>query len=249
MSRLVLRSIAVLALALGCRGSSPAASHEHAPSVFDPSTTQLVTAIVDRWSSTHATLRLWSGRVGKWEPIGESWPGVVGGTGVAWGDPEGRPGPIKREGDGKSPAGVFALRAVYGYATTPPAGTKLPYTPVDAAWHCVDDPRSTHYARILDARTVTPDWKSAEDMRRTDELYTWVVDTAYNSLRVPSAGSCIFLHVWSGPASTTVGCTAMAEPQLAHLISVLDPNASPLYVLLPRAEYDALAGPWGLPAQ
>ena len=38
-----------------------------------------------------------------------------------------------------------------------------------------------------------------------------------------------------------------AEPQLAHLISVLEPDAG--YVLLPRTEYDALAGPWGLPAQ
>ena len=42
-----------------------------------------------------------------------------------------------------------------------------------------------------------------------------------------------------------MGCTAMAEPKLAQLIGELDPRA--VFVLLPRAEYDALAPRWGLP--
>ena len=211
---------------------------------------QLLTAIVDDWSSTHATMRLWH-RVGNgWEPIGEPWQAVVGRGGVAWeaSTPEARKGPRKQEGDHKSPAGSFVLAHVYGYAAAPPAGTKLPYTPVDASWECVDDPASQHYAQVLDRRTVTPDWKSSEHMRRDDDAYTWVIDTEFNrSPTAPSAGSCIFLHVWSGESSSTEGCTAMAEPQLEHLISVLEPHAS--YVLLPRAEYDALRAPWGLPAQ
>jgi hypothetical protein len=41
----------------------------------------------------------------------------------------------------------------------------------------------------------------------------------------------------------------MAEPQLTKLIASLDPKAAPVYVLLPRAEYDALAPAWGLPAR
>ncbi len=47
--------------------------------------------------------------------------------------------------------------------------------------------------------------------------------------------------------SVTVGCTAMPEATLASLISSLD--ASAVYVLLPRGEYDALRPAWGLPAQ
>jgi hypothetical protein len=39
----------------------------------------------------------------------------------------------------------------------------------------------------------------------------------------------------------------MPAATLAELIATLDPNALPAVVLLPRAEYDALAEPWDLP--
>jgi D-alanyl-D-alanine dipeptidase len=157
-----------------------------------------------------------------------------------------RPGPVKREGDGRSPAGAFAMRGSYGYAKAPPPGTRLSYVPLDERWKCVDDPASKHYDRILDRTTVAPDWKSAEEMRRADELYAWVVDVAHNPAHAPGAGSCIFLHVWRGEGSATAGCTAMDERKLAALLATLDPSA--VFVLLPRAEYEALAPAWGLPA-
>jgi L,D-peptidoglycan transpeptidase YkuD (ErfK/YbiS/YcfS/YnhG family) len=153
----------------------------------------------------------------------------------------------KREGDGKSPAGRFPLAIAYGYAAAPPPGTRLPYTTTDASWQCVDDADSRYYARVLDRRTVAPDWRSAEDMHRGDELYRWVIDTGYNPEHKRGRGSCIFLHVWAGPESTTVGCTAMAQPELVRLLSHLEPGAT--FVLLPRDEYRALAGAWSLPPQ
>ena len=256
-SGLSLVLVLVLAVAAGCHAGSNTNTNTNTntstiavPNALrGPRQTLLVTGIVDRWTSTRVTLRLWRGGAGDWKPVGEPWQGVVGIHGLAWAGnpPEGREGAKKHEGDGKSPAGAFTLRHVYGYAAAPPAGTKLPYTPVDASWECVDDPSSKHYAQVLARGTVTPDWKSSEHMKRDDDAYTWVIDTEYNALQVPYAGSCIFLHVWAGPDSATVGCTAMAEPDLAHLISVLEPDAA--FVLLPRAEYDALAAPWGLPSQ
>ena len=249
----VLVLVLVLGMGMGCRtgtrsstSTSTSTTTTKGPKI---AARQLVTGVVDDWTSAKATLRLWVRDGDHWRAVGAPWPAVVGHTGTAWSgeSPAGRTGPIKHEGDGKSPAGAFTLHHVYGYAGAPPAGTKLPYTPVDASWECVDDPASKHYAQVLDRRTATPDWKSSEHMRRDDAAYTWVIDTEYNALQVPNAGSCIFLHVWAGPDSATVGCTAMAEPDLAHLISVLEPDAA--FVLLPRAEYDALAAPWGLPAQ
>ena len=224
--------------------------------VIDRATKQLVTAIVPDWTSTTAELRLWRRDGNTWRAVGEPWAGVVGKSGSAWGSglhgagvPAGRTGPVKREGDGKSPAGVFALRGAFGYADKPPPGTLLHYTPLDEGWRCVDDPRSAHYAEIVDQRAVSVDWKSAEEMRRKDELYTWVVDIGHNPARRAGDGSCIFLHVWRDAQSSTVGCTAMAEPQLTKLLASLDPKAAPVYVLLPRSEYDALASAWGLPAR
>jgi D-alanyl-D-alanine dipeptidase len=235
----------------------PAPARDAAPEVVIPATTQqLVTVTIADWDATAAELRLWTRDGAHWKPAGPAWQGVVGRTGAAWGvglhgggAPENRSGPIKHEGDGKSPAGVFALAGTYGYAAKPPDGTGLPYTRVDPSWKCVDDPKSRHYNQILDQKTTKPDWTSAEEMRRSDELYTWVVDIAHNADRTPGAGSCIFLHVWSGPGSSTVGCTAMDRHKLADLIATLSPAAKPVLVLLPRAEYDALATAWSLPRE
>ena len=227
-----------------------------AASPISPSTRQLVTAVIPDWDATTAELRLWTrDGDGPWQPAGAAWQGVIGRTGAAWGvglhgsgAPSGRSGPRKHEGDGKSPAGVFALTASFGYAGSPPPRAGLPYTPVDARWKCVDDPASRHYNQILDERTVTKDWASAEDMRRTDDVYTWVVEVAHNAVRTGGDGSCIFLHVWSGPGSATVGCTAMPEDKLVALLAGLSADAAPMFVLLPRAEYDALAPTWRLPS-
>ncbi len=214
---------------------------------------ELVTAVIDDWSSTKATLRRYRRAGDRWELVGQPWPGVIGKQGAAWGDglhgkgaPAGRGGLDKREGDGKSPAGAFAIGTSYGYAGAAPAGTKLPYRAVNTNWKCVDDPTSAHYNQILEQTTVRADWSSAEEMRRADDLYTWVIDVAHNRDHVPRHGSCIFLHVWGGPESATAGCTAMAEPVLADLVATLDPST--VFVLLPKAEYTALTATWKLPA-
>lgn len=247
--------LALLALLVACGRSEVAVEPlrpPDAPRTILGDARELITAVTADWTSTKVELRRFRREGATWKPVGSEWPGVIGRSGAAWGSgvhgsgaPAGRSGPIKREGDGKSPAGVFALGASYGYAKTAPSGTRISYTTVDDAWKCVDDPASKSYNRVLDRRTVDVDWRSAEDMRRADPLYTWVVDVAHNATRSPNAGSCIFLHVWGGADGATLGCTAMAEPVLADLIKTLDPSA--VFVLLPKAEYVALAPAWGLP--
>jgi L,D-peptidoglycan transpeptidase YkuD (ErfK/YbiS/YcfS/YnhG family) len=235
---------------------APAAAVDDATASVIPATAQqLITGVIADWRSTRVTLRRWRRADGAWRPDGDAWQGVIG-KGAAWGAglhgkgaPSQADGPRKREGDGKSPAGVFALRGTYGYAARPPAKAVLPYTQVTADWLCIDDPESPHYTQILD-RSHLPagaevDWKSAEAMRRRDALYTRVVDIAHNPTAKPGDGSCIFFHVWRSAAAATVGCTAMPEARLEALIGGLDPSA--VYVLLPRAAYDAFAAPWGLP--
>jgi D-alanyl-D-alanine dipeptidase len=239
------------ALVIACTAdATPARSPVRSP--IPDGAAELVTAIVDDWSSTTATLQLWHRDRGSgWQPVGEPWPAVIGAKGAAWGDglhghgaPSGQHGPIKHEGDQASPAGAFAFRAAYGYAAQAPQGTHLPYTPSDGL-ECVDDPSSSHYAQITRPARDGGDWKSAEHMKRGDALYTWVIDIAHNPDHIRGDGSCIFLHVWNGPGSTTVGCTAMDEAKLASLVATLEPTA--VYVLLPRAVYHSLASAWNLP--
>jgi zinc D-Ala-D-Ala dipeptidase len=192
---------------------------------------------------------------GAWTQV-RRWNGVLGHTGLGWGrglhglsPPADRTGPIKKEGDGKSPAGVFGLGGSYGYAAAPPAGAKLAYTQVDASWKCVDDGASASYNRIVDADAVETDWKSAEEMRRKDALYTWVIDVAHNPARTAGDGSCIFLHVWRRAGEGTVGCTAMTQPDLEALLADLDAAQRPVLVQLVAADYDALAAAWQLPTR
>jgi L,D-peptidoglycan transpeptidase YkuD (ErfK/YbiS/YcfS/YnhG family) len=256
VTRALLVLTLVLALVAACdqkAATPPAASATSAlaPRGFTipKQTKQLVTAVVDDWTTTHARLALWQRTPSGWQRVGDDWPAVIGKSGSGWGIgiAPNREGPTKKEGDGKSPAGVFAFRSSYGYAEATPKGWRMPYDQ-STDLECVDDAASEHYTKIIDRKQVASDWQSAEQMRRDDDAYEWVLDVAHNPDAKPGAGSCIFLHVWNGPESTTVGCTAMEKPKLEALLEKLDPASQPLYVLLPRSEYSAVAAAWGLPA-
>jgi L,D-peptidoglycan transpeptidase YkuD (ErfK/YbiS/YcfS/YnhG family) len=168
-----------------------------------------------------------------WQPVGAPIPIVVGRGGMGWGRgihgaPPGA-GPIKREGDGRAPAGLFRLSAAYGYASPDEASrVKLPYV----------------------QSLATNDWKSSEQMRRNDELYRWVVVVDHNANTAEAgAGSCIFLHIWSGASQGTAGCTAMEATRMEEVIYWIDPAAHPLLVQMPEAEYAKLREVWKLPVQ
>lgn len=218
-------------------------------------TRQLLIAVVPGWDDVHAELKRFERTDTGWKQIGEAWPAVIGVSGAAWGRglhgagaPAGQDGPVKKEGDGKSPAGVFALGASFGYDKAPPRGAHLPYTQVDKDWLCIDDGTSAHYNEVLDTSGLKKDWGSFEEMRRKDELYRRVIVVAHNPEPSPGAGSCIFLHLWHGPdGGGTAGCTAMAPDPMESLLAWLDPAARPVYVLLPADRADALRTAWALP--
>lgn len=207
------------------------------------------------WDATSATLRRFVRDGAGWRADGPSIDAVVGRGGLGWGRglhgdgaPAGREGQPKVEGDGRAPAGVFWVRSAFGYAPSPPAGTRVPYARVTETWRCVDDPDSSRYNQVFDAAGVEETWKSAEDMLRPDDLYRWVVVIGHNDPPArPRGGSCIFFHVWSGRGAPTVGCTAMAMEEMEKLVTWIDPDGT-VVVALPDAEYQALRAGWNLPS-
>ena len=214
---------------------------------------QLVLSLSASWGQTRALLQTY-GRPSKetaWTPVGAPFEASLGQSGLGWGrglHPPDLAGPQKLEGDGRSPAGVFDLRLVTGYARTAPAGTRLPYREATATLRCVDDPRSSRYNQLVDEAKVRKDWSSAEDMRRKDDLYRLVVWVGHDDApAVPSGGSCIFLHLRDGPEATTTGCTAFEPEAMERLLRWLDPAARPVLVQLPDPEYRRLAASWELP--
>lgn len=193
----------------------------------------------------------------QWKPVGEKIPVVVGRNGMAWGkglhgEPPRSPKdsyPVKKEGDGCSPAGIFSLSSAFGYASRDRAGeVKLPYVEATATLECVDDPQSAHYNKVLDRVGVrNPDWKSSERMRRGDDQYRWGVIVDHNSKGERGCGSCIFLHIWDAPGKGTAGCAAMEAARMEETLRWLDASKRPVLVQLPQAELERLRGAWGLP--
>jgi D-alanyl-D-alanine dipeptidase len=220
--------------------------------------TQILVVTTQDWNGVDGTLQVYERPQARkrWKAVGGSIPVVVGKNGLGWGagvvSDDGRraaSGPIKQEGDGKSPAGIFRLSTAFGYAAQGQPGWKMPYLSLTSSVECVDDARSKYYNRVLDrAATVAPDWISSEQMLRDDGQYRWGLMVDYNTWPVTAgAGSCIFLHIWLGPGVGTTGCTAMAQEQLEALLARLDPARRPLLVQLPRPQYKKLRRHWKLP--
>lgn len=217
---------------------------------------QLVLVTTADWNASQGRLQRYSFEDGRWLAVGEPVAVGIGRNGAAWGlglraaPADG--GPVKREGDGRAPAGVFAIGTAFGYGDT--ARTALPYAPMSANHYCIDVPDSPLYDRIVDARQVGRDAVegSTEPMRRDlhadgDPRYRLGFVIAHNPAHVPGTGSCIFAHLRRKPDEPTAGCTAMDDAAMDELLAWLRPQARPLFALLPRAQYRAVWKQWGLP--
>jgi D-alanyl-D-alanine dipeptidase len=225
--------------------------------------TQMILVTTSDWNAVEGRLQRYERATlnEKWHAAGDPISIVVGRSGLAWGigvvpidDARSAGDPVKREGDGKSPAGVFALGTAFGYASEPLQGLRMQYLNLSPSIECVDDPGSKHYNRIVDRSAVAPDWNSSEHMRDAGEAYRWGVVVDHNStvagdanLPKKGGGSCVFLHIWRSHDQGTAGCTAMPQPQLETLLTWLDPVRKPLLVQLPESTYERQIDRWMLP--
>ena len=178
-------------------------------------------------------------------------PVVLGKKGMAWGRGlvEFKVAAGKVEGDNKTPAGIFRLGPAFGYAPRSVARwIKLPYVPLTKNSEGIDDPRSRYYNKLVDRSKIAKvDWRSSEQMLRSDVLYKWGIVVAHNSAAMPGAGSCIFLHILKNSGAATAGCTAMAERDLVELLRWFDPAKRPVLIQMPRQEYEASRTRFNLP--
>jgi zinc D-Ala-D-Ala dipeptidase len=250
--------LAAVLLFPGCQPYHSASTHEMTRIVaaerIDISQ-QLVVVTTPSWTSTTGTMRRFerSTLTSEWRSVDAPIPVVVGRTGIAWGvgfDAVSVEGPHKHEGDGKAPAGIFALDTAFGFAARDSMpDVKLPYVQLLHTTDCVDDTASAHYNTLVDRAAVSRiDWNSAEHMREVPQYRIGVI-VGYNATPpVKGRGSCIFLHIWNGPESHTAGCTAFDEVKLRDVIGWLDPKRQPLLVQLTAQNYSALRSDWKLPA-
>ena len=127
----------------------------------------------------------------------------------------------KREGDGKTPVGVYEIRRGFGL-NTPPA-VSIDYTQLQGGEQWVDDVTSARYNQWVTRDTTPVDWKSAEDLPSETVAYKYVAVIEYNTDNiVKSAGSAIFLHCSLG--RPTSGCISVSEDAMVKILGLIQPG-------------------------
>jgi L,D-peptidoglycan transpeptidase YkuD (ErfK/YbiS/YcfS/YnhG family) len=233
--------------------SDPSATSS-SPSPIAKDSRQLLLVRTKSWKVSIGTLERYERDEGSpWRQVGEVIPVNVGRNGMGWGrglHPADQAGPVKREGDGRAPAGVFPLALAFGAADTlPPEAKGFPYLHTLPTSYCVEDVRSKYYNQIIDSTEVKmSSWERWSELARADGLFKWGIVVRQNGPDTQTgAGSCVFLHIWRGFRQPTAGCTAMATEPIQETVRWLDGTAKPLLVQLPEPEYKRVRETWGLP--
>ncbi len=129
---------------------------------------------------------------------------------------------VKREGDGKTPAGVWPLRRLLWRADRVILPkTALPCQPIHISDGWCDAPLDPLYNQPVEI----PYGGSAESLWREDNVYDLVVVVGYNDDPVvPGAGSAIFLHLAQPDYIATKGCVALAYEHMITFLGLAKPG-------------------------
>jgi len=192
---------------------------------------QLVFATNRDDSSALVTIHVLEKNKGVWQLVFPAFAGSIGEKGFA-------ALAKKREGDGKSPSGIFLLGIAFGY--DPSVATKMPYRQATDDDFWVDDVNSGDYNKWVKGKPAAASW---ERMKRDDDQYKYGIVIEYNmNPIVKGKGSAIFLHIWKDRGAT-VGCVAMPEEMVLKILAWLDPASKPLIVMGTEGELCAMGCP------
>lgn len=136
-----------------------------------------------------------------------------------------------REGDMKTPLGVFPLSTPFGILPDPsaddPAGRVVENYLQLTDQHYWCGQNGPYYNRLIDNARPPEGYSPSpadEHLIRYDPSYRYSMFVEYNIEGISSLGSAIFLHCTSANPYTA-GCVAVAEPFMRELILELKPGA------------------------
>jgi L,D-peptidoglycan transpeptidase YkuD (ErfK/YbiS/YcfS/YnhG family) len=123
---------------------------------------------------------------------------------------------LKREGDGKTPVGVWELRRGFYRADKmlrPVTGLGLRKMRQTDGW--CEDPFSGQYNRFV----KLPFGPGHETMWRSHDAYDVLFETSHNERpRVRKGGSAIFFHLTREGANATAGCVAVSAGDMRKIL-------------------------------
>lgn len=126
----------------------------------------------------------------------------------------------KREGDKKTPKGVYTLRECWYRADKgirPDTGLPIREITLQDGW--CDDPSHPEY----NTHVRLPFDASHEVLWREDDAYDLIIPISYNDDPVvPGKGSAIFLHVAQPDYRGTEGCVVLSRDDWEELLPLLD---------------------------
>jgi L,D-peptidoglycan transpeptidase YkuD (ErfK/YbiS/YcfS/YnhG family) len=130
----------------------------------------------------------------------------------------------KREGDNRSPTGLFRLGQLFCYDKV--IKTKMPFlqTVTEDKW--VDDPNSDDYNRHVRGNTQA---KSFEKLKLSNDEYKYCMVIEYNTHPVVKGmGSAIFLHLWEKEMpNSTSGCVVLNQRDMESILKWMNPKLKP----------------------
>ena len=206
----------------------------HANIPIPKQTEQLLVVQANSFDTTTASLQAYTRNGNTWTKVFKPIRVNLGRHGLGWGEGEidlkqKEEEPLKFEGDGKAPAGLFSLDGFFGYEKR---NFNFPYLHLTTQDICVDDSSSRDYNQLIRTKE-TKKYKSFETMRRKDNLYELGILVGHNKKGLKKRGSCIFIHIQRNEDSPTSGCTSMRKEELLKLMKWLDHAKKPLLLQLP----------------
>lgn len=148
---------------------------------------------------------------GEWQQIMTT-PGFIGKNGLG----------KEREGDNKTPVGVFKFDTAFGIAPDP--GCQLPYLQIDENFYWSGD-WNYNYNKLVDIRNYPYlNTENSEHLIEYNPHYTYALNMGYNAECTPGKGSALFLHCF-GPIKTwTGGCVAIPTEKMKFVLQNVAPD-------------------------
>ena len=177
----------------------------------------------DAWISLHEKQS-----DGSWHMVMTT-PGFIGKNGIG----------KTREGDAKTPVGVFRFNRAFGIADDP--GCAIPYVKVDNDTYWSGDTcEGFRYNELVSLKDLPGlDIESGDSEHIIDYIYQYqyCLNISYNEEGAPGLGSAIFLHCFGPVKPFTGGCVAIPEDHMRFVMQHID--ADTVVVI---NTYEALSG-------
>jgi L,D-peptidoglycan transpeptidase YkuD (ErfK/YbiS/YcfS/YnhG family) len=124
---------------------------------------------------------------------------------------------LKREGDGTTPIGRFAMRQVlYRADRGVRPRTTLPLRATRSYDGWCEDPNDPNYNRLV---KLSPRY-DGDRLTRKDHLYDLIIVLGFNDVpRVRCRGSAIFVHLARAGYTPTAGCIGLSRHDLLMLLA------------------------------